>query len=140
MAELPLPLSTTLSTEQAIEWAIPDVTYAPNVPNEINNVPKALRLVATVMVELEYGLGRYSNSLQAAYRNGYTKPYITQGYHQLETIFSLRLRESVDVMHVTVRLYTSKGTNWDTMHIYVTRDGRLAGATLWNTQLNQPVS
>jgi len=103
-------------------------------------MPKAIRLVATVMVELEYGQGRYSKSLQTAYKNGYTKPYITQGYHQLETIFSLRLRESVQVMHVTVRLYTAKGTDWDTMHIYVTNDGRLAGATLWNTQLNQPVS
>jgi hypothetical protein len=140
MADLATSLTTKMTTDQAITWATQDVTYLTNIPAEANNLPGLIRLVATVMVELEYKLGSYSKVLKDAFQEGYRLPQITKGYHQQERLLSIRLGESVDVMHVTVRLYTLNRRTYRTMHVYVARGPRLAGATLWDDYYDCAVS
>jgi hypothetical protein len=142
--------SHQLNLDQAAEWVLKDITYETNWDTAAGQAPagwdnnRAAKIVATVMVQLE--LGNYASSrpsLQNLYLTGYKTAHLTLGFHQRQNLICFALGGSYEICHLTFRLYKAKGTayaDYKAVHIYVTRDGRIGGATLWDEQNNRAIS
>jgi hypothetical protein len=136
--------STPLSNEEAIDWAMGELTFAsgwdatPPPPDWVNDLSAIKRCVATLLVGLETGdAGR--PSLKRAFADGYRVGEITKGFHQREELISFVLHKTVMICHLTVQLQKSRN-NYKTIHIYVTAAGEFAGATLWDVARGRPIS
>jgi hypothetical protein len=138
------PPTAQLNEQEQIQWLAGDVIFRPNWAAQNapagwnNNQPAIAILVATFLVKLELNL--QEGSIQEFYNKGFKQPSVAKGFHQRESMFSFQLSGRVTICHLTVRLYNAKKTDYVTVHLYFTSDGRFAGATRWNEQTNQPWS